>query len=136
MRKMKFLIVCALLVSIQMLSAQETKHTLIISFSNLEEDEGFVMLKVEDEYQKVVAKFKIPVENQHASASVKLTDGKYGVSAYHDVNGNEELDFNFIGVPTEPYGFGNDARGTFGKPDYSKTLIEVRGDTKTSFKLL
>jgi uncharacterized protein (DUF2141 family) len=37
-----------------------------------------------------------------------------------------ELDSNFLGIPTEDYGFSNNARGTFGPADYddAKFLFE------------
>jgi uncharacterized protein (DUF2141 family) len=51
--------------------------------------------------------------------------GKYGISVIHDENENGELDSNFIGVPTEGFGFGNDAMGTFGPPDFEKASVEI-----------
>ena len=34
-----------------------------------------------------------------------LKPGDYAVAVYHDVNGNEKLDSNLLGLPKEPYGF-------------------------------
>jgi uncharacterized protein (DUF2141 family) len=38
--------------------------------------------------------------------------GKYAVAAFHDENGNGKLDTNSLGVPTEGFGFSNDAQGS------------------------
>lgn len=54
-----------------------------------------------------------------------IPPGKYGLSVIHDENGNGELDSNFIGIPNEGFGFGNDAMGTFGPPSFTKASIEV-----------
>ena len=51
--------------------------------------------------------------------------GKYALSIYHDENANEKLDKNLIGLPTEGYGFSNDARGTFGPPKFKAATFEV-----------
>jgi uncharacterized protein (DUF2141 family) len=45
-----------------------------------------------------------------------LPPGAYAVMAYHDRNANGRLDTLPIGMPIEPYGFSNNARGSFGPP--------------------
>lgn len=50
----------------------------------------------------------------------KVPAGTYAVSIIHDKNENGELDSNFFGMPTEGFGFSNDAMGTFGPPDFAK----------------
>jgi uncharacterized protein (DUF2141 family) len=57
--------------------------------------------------------------------------GKYAASAFHDVNGNEKLDTNFVGMPVEPYGFSRDARGTFGPPSFEDAMIKIDDTVKT-----
>mgnify|MGYP003572328091 CR=1 FL=1 len=47
----------------------------------------------------------------------------YAIAAYHDANGNQELDKNFFGVPKEGYGFSNNARATFGPPSFEKAAF-------------
>lgn len=60
-----------------------------------------------------------------------LPAGQYAVSTFHDLNGNDKLDTNFVGKPVEPYGFSRDARGTFGPPSFEDAVIEVGESTKT-----
>jgi uncharacterized protein (DUF2141 family) len=64
-----------------------------------------------------------------------VNDGEYAISTYHDVDNNNELNTGFMGIPKEPYGFSNDARGTFGPPTYEKAKFNVTGDTKTSIRV-
>ena len=54
-----------------------------------------------------------------------LPPGKYAVAAYVDNNRNGRLDKNFLGMPTEIYGFSNNARGMFGPPDFSEAAFEI-----------
>jgi uncharacterized protein (DUF2141 family) len=54
--------------------------------------------------------------------------GSWAVLAYQDANGNGELDRNFIGIPSENYGFSRDARGKFGPPSFEDAVITVRED--------
>lgn len=58
-----------------------------------------------------------------------LSPGRYAVTAFHDENDNGELDTNLLGIPTEGYGFGNDASATFGPPKFEAAAVTV-GNTQ------
>ena len=57
-----------------------------------------------------------------------LEPGRYGISAFHDVNANDDLDTNLLGMPTEPFGFSRNARGRFGPPTFDDLAVEVGDD--------
>ncbi len=48
-----------------------------------------------------------------------IPPGTYAIAAIHDENMNGELDANWMGVPTEGYGFSNDAKASFGPPSFA-----------------
>ena len=48
----------------------------------------------------------------------ELPLGEYAIKIYHDENGNDELDTNFIGIPKEGVGFSNNTSARFGEPRY------------------
>lgn len=56
-----------------------------------------------------------------------LPDGEYAATAFQDRNGNNELDANLVGMPTEPYGFSNNARGMFGPPSFADSAFVIKG---------
>lgn len=56
-----------------------------------------------------------------------VAPGIYGIKLYHDVNGNGKLDRNLIGMPSEPYGFSNDAPARMGPPRWSDAAFEHTG---------
>ncbi len=56
---------------------------------------------------------------------VDIPLGRYSISSFHDSNGNEKLDSNFVGLPTEPYGFSRNARGRFGPPSFDDMAFEL-----------
>lgn len=58
-----------------------------------------------------------------------IPPGTWAVLAYQDENGNNQLDRNFIGIPTENYGFSRDAAGRFGPPGFDDAAIDVREGT-------
>jgi uncharacterized protein (DUF2141 family) len=56
-----------------------------------------------------------------------LPAGDYAVIVFHDVNGNGKLDKNAFGIPTEPYGFSNDAQGILGPPSFEDARVRLDG---------
>ncbi len=72
------------------------------------------------------------VPPQAGETVVALRDvpaGTWAVLAYQDENGNKELDRNFLGIPTENYGFSRDAVGRFGPPEFDDAAIDVKDGT-------
>jgi len=54
-----------------------------------------------------------------------LPAGKYAVAVFADRNQNGKLDRNIAGMPTEQYGFSNDARRLFGPPSFADAAFEL-----------
>jgi len=54
-----------------------------------------------------------------------IPSGSYAVAVYHDKNNNNVLDKNYLGIPTEAYGFSNNARRTFSAPSFSEASVVV-----------
>lgn len=61
----------------------------------------------------------------------EIPAGEYAVAAFHDTNGDGELNANFVGMPTECYGFSNDARGFMGPPSFDDAAFSVGADAGT-----
>lgn len=104
-----------------------------LHISNLREARGSVYVAVfnrpegflEEKY--MIVQKVVPVQ---ASGSLQLDladlpPGAYAVSCFHDVNGNGRIDKNLMGVPTEPYGFSNNARPKFRAPTWEESRFEV-----------
>lgn len=67
---------------------------------------------------------------------LKLPPGRYAIIVYHDENDNGRLDKNVLGIPTEGYGFSNNARGFFSAPSFDAAAVTVgKGNTNTSIAL-
>lgn len=63
--------------------------------------------------------------SQHGASFPDMAPGSYAVSVFHDENGNGELDKNVLGMPTEDYGFSNNARGFMGPPRFEAAAITL-----------
>lgn len=72
------------------------------------------------------------------SQSVKLSDipnGIYAVKTFHDVNGNNKLDSNMLGLPNEPIAFSNNAKPNFGLPKFEHAAFTIDKDTIINLRL-
>jgi uncharacterized protein (DUF2141 family) len=54
-----------------------------------------------------------------------LSPGTYAVGAYHDENGNDHLDTNFLGLPVEGYALSNGIRAVMSKPTFQQAAFTV-----------
>ncbi|MGB0402818.1 MAG: DUF2141 domain-containing protein [Salibacteraceae bacterium] len=132
MRTILFLQFLALSIS---LSAQIDTKEMTIFFDNLTSNKGFIMILVEDKNEKEVSKLVLPVQNHSSKAIIFLPQGEYSITAFHDLNGNEKLDTNFLGVPTEPYGFTNNVRNLLSKPKMEERLVTLDESKSVTFNL-
>ena len=64
-----------------------------------------------------------------------LAPGRYALRAFADENGNGKLDTNLMGMPTERYGFSNDAKGNRAAPDFEAAAIRVDADLQAAIHL-
>lgn len=58
---------------------------------------------------------------------VELPPGEWAVAITQDLNGNNKIDKNFLGIPTEPYAFSNNIRPTVAAPDFNECKFVVSG---------
>src|SRR5581483_9984203 len=56
-----------------------------------------------------------------------IPPGTYAMAVIHDENMNGKLDTNWLGIPTEGYGFSNDAKALLGAPSFSAASFQYDG---------
>ena len=56
-----------------------------------------------------------------------IAPGTYALAVIHDEDMNGKLDTNALGIPTEGYGFSNDAKALFGAPSFSAASFVYDG---------
>ena len=67
--------------------------------------------------------------------SIVLKKGIYAISLFIDSNDNKKLDKNLIGIPTEQYGFSNNAMGFLGKPSFKNASFELIKNSEIKIRL-
>ena len=59
-----------------------------------------------------------------------LQPGLYALGAYHDENGNDHLDTDFIGLPIEGYALSNGVRAILSKPTFQQAAFTIGAEDK------
>jgi len=70
----------------------------------------------------------VSMRAKSGSQSIIFTDlppSRYAVIVLHDENDNGLLDANSVGLPTEGYGFSNNATGLFSAPSFDAAAVTV-----------
>lgn len=64
-----------------------------------------------------------------------LPPGDYALRAFHDVNGDGQMNTNPFGMPTEPFAFSNNAVGNMGPASWDRARFTVSGETRQTITL-
>ena len=112
--------------------AQEQTYDLTIEVSGMDTDKGKIFIALftsKDTFLKSGKATKgtnAVVKDGKATAYFRgLKKGDYAVSLFHDENDNNKMDTRIFGIPKEPYGFSNDAKGFMGPPKYKDAKFTV-----------
>ena len=101
--------------------------------SGIEAQGGHVLVVLYDEGSFLKKPLKAarldPVVGKVSGAFRDVPEGVYAISAIHDLNDNNRLDSNMIGIPTEPYGFSNNPK-LWGPPRFSDAKVSIEGSTQ------
>ena len=101
-----------------------------VDIKNIKQLKGEIVLSLTSKPEAFLAgpATKLTVKVQASSATAVFTNvapGEYAISLFQDLNGNQKLDRNFMGIPSEPYGASNNAKGSFGPPKYTDAKFVV-----------
>jgi uncharacterized protein (DUF2141 family) len=64
------------------------------------------------------------------TAELSLPDGVYGISVLDDENANKKMDYNFLGMPEEGFGFSDFYLSGFSRPVFEDFDFQLNGKAK------
>lgn len=123
----RILLIC--LLGFAPLAAAET--TVDVTINNVSADKGRLVVTAYDSKKTWLKKpfaqeIAAPVEG--AVVRFLLPEGSFAFQVFHDLDDNGRMKTNFIGIPREPTGVSNDAKGKFGPPKYKDAAVEIGAD--------
>lgn len=137
---MNYKLLASLIVLAAVTAGSTRAADLIVNVAGVREHKGMLSLVVYDsaatwdrDGKTVGSDRKTPDADQVSFRFTDLPAGKVAVMAMHDENGNGKLDSNFMGMPTEGYGFSNNPK-VMRKAHFDEAVVEL-GDAPTTITL-
>jgi len=110
-------------------------HTLSIHISGISKIKGSLFIAIfraTDDFPVFGKQFKGIVKEVEGKSQNytfdNLPEGEYALAIYQDENRNKILDKNLLGIPTEIYGFSNNARRNFSAPSFQEAKFKLNRD--------
>ncbi len=120
-------------------AAKKAKITLDIR--GIQKSQGKVYIaafRKTDAFPSMEGKFKslvVTAKSNSTEAVMEIPADTYSIAVFHDANNNGKMDKNMFGIPTEIYGFSNNARATFSAPDFEDAAFELKHEKKMTIYL-
>ena len=115
-----------------LLSAQ---HQLIIEVKKVPDSEGKISAALYTDAKSFLKFDKVfaattsdAVEGRTQLVLNDIPSGNYAVALFHDKNGNDELDTNWMGIPKEKVAFSNAKMKLFGPPSFEECSFELKSN--------
>ena len=112
--------------------APPARVPLIVRVTGLRNDTGrvavalFASAEAFPDQKRALAGQLARIQKGQASVTFPaVLPGRYAVAVLHDENQNSKMDFNFLGMPLEGYGFSNDASAPFGPPSFDAAAFRL-----------
>ncbi len=128
-------ITTALLLAIAAPALSDTPVT--VNISNIVSDQGQLVVTVYDSkrswLKKPFVRKVCPLAGDGGDVVLELSlpPGDYGFQVFHDLDSNEKMKTNFIGIPKEPTGVSNNAKGRFGPPKFKDAAVTIASEPVT-----
>ncbi|MDZ4715385.1 MAG: DUF2141 domain-containing protein [Cytophagales bacterium] len=118
----------------------DAQNSIQVIIDEVKNDQGAIIVGIFSDQETFLKKPIIGKTVRAAAGQVvvlfdNVPAGEYAVSVIHDTNENGKLDSNFFGIPTEGFGFSNDAMGMFGPPSFDKARVAVSSSVVATLKM-
>ena len=139
MKKIIFIFTILLTVFTGLYSEEtQPEFEVTLNITNIETIEGKLFLSIYQDAQSFKRKeplktVSVQVDGKEMTITEKLPQGEYVFFVYQDINENDKLDRNFLGMPKEPVGYGNHKGGRPG--GFNKLKIEIKENKSVDIKL-
>jgi uncharacterized protein (DUF2141 family) len=112
--------------------ARPARSTVTVKIQGLRHDRGTIFVALYDNRRAFAAKqgqvHGTTIRPRNRGALVvfdNVLPGKYALAFFQDENGNQKLDTNLLGIPTEGFGFSRDAMGKVGPPTFEAAALDI-----------
>ncbi len=122
----------ALFLSMNFYAQTEGGSNVTVKIENIKNDEGSVLFGLYTQNTFLKAKPEFTAKSEIVNGVAQITfenvpEGTYAITCFHDMNGNDQMDFEPSGMPKEDYAVSNNAVNMYGPPEWTDAKFEVNG---------
>ena len=128
-----------LIITLFLISTFAFSNEIKIKITNVKANQGKVVMSIHG--SKESFKNRIPdntlilqTQNEEIETTVNLPDGEFAFCLYQDLNSDDTLNSNLIGIPKEPFGFSN-YNGKSAPGNFEKHKVTINQDCELVIKL-
>jgi uncharacterized protein (DUF2141 family) len=119
-------IVAACLLSLALTTPAAEAETIQLRIEGVRSAEGLIEIDVYAPPRKHTVERIVQARRGTVEVELDVPAGAYAIMLYHDANANSTLDRGgLLRMPTEGYGFSNDAPVRFGPPSFETMRVDV-----------
>lgn len=140
-KTMKLLITTLFIFSLSISTVfAQKQYKITAEFENIKHNKGSLFVALYNKEGSFLKKqFKgeiVEIKNQKAIVVFEnIPEGTYAISSFHDENDNKKMDTNFFGIPKEPIGISNNAKGFMGPPKYKDAKFQLTENKHLKIKM-
>jgi len=135
-RPMKSMLMLPSFAVLSLFAAAVNAGELTVTITDIRESQGTLLISVVDsdagwnnQAKPVAAQKMAAAKGEMTFKFGNLPAGRYAVQVMHDQNDNGKLDSNFLGIPSEGYGFSNNPN-VMRKAHFDEARFEVGAEAK------
>ncbi len=125
----KLILTLVIITAVYGLSNAQITNKLVVTVTNIKSTEGNIGVAVFNSEQSFLGKPFVKASKKAKKGEMifelEIPNGEYTISVMHDKNKSGDLDKNFMGIPSEPYGISMDGKSRFGPPSYEDALFTI-----------
>lgn len=119
--------------------------TISVKVNNIEAPKGYVVLSLYNsatakdfpDSKAIYKKIKVKAKGTSIRYTFKnLPKGEYAIIVFHDKNSDGDCNLNFVGIPTEGYGFSRNVRPKLSTPSFNDVKFSVKTSYSSTIKLI
>lgn len=118
------------------------QHNISVEINNVKTSNGMINVAVYDEsdgflkFDRVYKADSVLAKKGKTELHITgLPEGVYALAIFHDENGNNKLDTNWLGIPKEDIGFSHARMKTFGPPQFKDCAFTLTNNQRIEISL-
>lgn len=124
------------------MTANSAEHSLTVEINNVSTNKGKLYLAFWDSKANFLDQNNTTLVKvaEGDTKTVKVTlptvkKGWWAMAIMQDENGNKKMDYNFLGIPKENFGFSNNPKIFMSEPSFDECKFYLQTDTTIQVKV-